>query len=207
MTEASAPTLLDRMGGISGLIYASIPTVAYVVADAMAGLNVAVIVAVATSVGLIVVRKIRSEPIQPAVSGLLGVAFAAFIAYQTGSAENYFIPGIWISLVMAIVFAGSILVRRPLVGVLWSALTSQGSAWRDQAGARRAFDVATFAFVVVFTSRFVVQQWLYGAGSTGWLAVARIGMGYPLLALALLVSYRAARRAKQIHAVCTPSVA
>ena len=196
-TDERPPTLLDRMGGVAGLVSASVPTFAYVIANAIAGLDAAVVVAVAASVGLIVLRKIRKEPIQPAVSGLLGVVVAALIAFYTGSAEGYFLPGIWACLVAAVVFAVSVLVRRPLVGVIWDLLTSAGprQSWRSDTVALHAFDVATLTFVAVFAARFLVQEWLYDAGSTGWLAFARIAMGYPLLALALLVTYWAARRA------------
>ncbi|MET0475940.1 MAG: DUF3159 domain-containing protein [Mycobacterium sp.] len=192
------PTLLDRMGGVSGLVSASVPTLAYVVTNAIAGLDAAVVVAVCASVGLIVLRKARKQPIQPAVSGLLGVVVAALIAFYTDSAEGYFLPGIWASLVLAIVFAASLVVRRPLVGVVWSRLTSAESRqpWHADKGALHAFDVATLAFVVVFAARFVVQDWLYDAGSAGWLAFARIAMGYPLLALTLLVTLWAVRRAR-----------
>jgi hypothetical protein len=193
-------TLLERMGGVSGLTYASIPSIAYVVANAIAGLDAAVVVAVGASVGLIVLRMVRKEPVQPAVSGLVGVAIAALIAYQTGSAENFFLPGIWFSLLAALAFAVSIVVRRPLVGVIWHALTHHASgepSWRTDAKSVRDFDIATLTFVALFLSRFVVQQWLYDLGSTGWLAFARIGMGYPLLALALMVAYWAGRRARR----------
>lgn len=196
-TAERQPTLLDRMGGVAGLVYASIPTVAYVIANAIAGLDAAVVVAVGASAGLIALRLLRKEPIQPAVSGLFGVVVAALIAYQTGSAENYFLPGIWISLAMAVVFAVSVVVRRPLVGVIWNALTSENAAWRSDRRTRYVFDIATLTFVAVFVARFVVQQWLYDAGSTGWLAFARIGMGYPLLAVALLVTYWSIKRAKR----------
>jgi hypothetical protein len=192
------PTLLDRMGGVSGLVYASVPTFAYVIANAIAGLDTAVVVAVGASVGLIVLRKFRKESIQPAVSGLLGVVVAALIAFYTGSAEGYFLPGIWASLVMAVVFTVSVLVRRPVVGVVWNLLASADArqSWHTDKVALRAFDVATLAFATVFVARFVVQYWLYGVGSAGWLAFARIAMGYPLLALALLVTYWAVRRAR-----------
>lgn len=212
MTETNpaekSPTILERMGGISGLVYASVPTFAYVIANAIAGLNVAVVVAVGASAGLIVLRLLRKEPIQPAVSGLLGVVIAALIAYFTGSAENYFLPGIWISLILAVVFTGSVLARRPLVGVLWSLVTSVDArhTWRDDKVVLRTFDVATLVFVAIFASRFVVQQWLYDAGSTGWLAVARLGMGYPLMGLAILVTYWAVRRAKKRLKVVTDEV-
>jgi hypothetical protein len=121
------------------------------------------------------------------------------IAFYTGSAEGYFLPGIWMSLAMAVVLTVSIAVRRPLVGVVWNALTSAGDArrvWHADKVALRAFDVATLTFVAVFAARFAVQDWLYDAGSAGWLAVTRIAMGYPLLALALLVTYWAVRRAR-----------
>ena len=199
MTEADRqPTLLERMGGVSGLVVGAAPSLAYVIANAIAGLDAAVVVAVSVSVGLIVLRKFRKEPIQPAVSGLLGVVVASLIAFYTGSAEGYFLPGIWMSLGMAVVLTVSVMVRRPLVGVVWNALTSAGerTVWHTDKRALRGFDVATLAFVVVFAARYVVQDWLYDAGSTGWLVFARIAMGYPMLALALLVTYWAARRAR-----------
>ncbi|MGW0161940.1 DUF3159 domain-containing protein [Mycobacterium sp. NPDC003323] len=209
-TEEREPTLLERMGGIAGLVYASVPTFAYVIVNAIAGLTVAVLVALAVSAGLIVVRRLRGEPIQPAVSGLLGVALAAGIAYFTGSADNYFLPGIWISLAAAAAFTVSVLVRRPLVGVIWNLLRSTGPDpnWRADKAVLRGFDVATIAFVVLFAARFVVQQWLYDGGHTGWLAFARIAMGYPLLGVALLVVFWAVRRANRLTAtVPTPDPA
>ena len=192
------PTLLERMGGVSGLVAGAVPTFAYVITNAIAGLDAAVVVAVAVSIGLIVLRRMRKESIQPAVSGLLGVVVASLIAFYTGSAEGYFLPGIWMSLAGAVVFAVSVLVRRPLVGAIWNVLTSAGArkAWHTDKRVLYGFDIATLAFVAVFASRYVVQDWLYDAGSTGWLAFARIVMGYPMLGLALAVTYWAIRRAR-----------
>lgn len=202
-TDERTPTLLERMGGVSGLVYASIPTLAYVIVNAIAGLNAAVVVAVGASAGLIALRMLRKEPLQPAVSGLLGVVAAAAIAYYTGAAEGYFLPGIWFSLVAAVVFTVSLAVRRPLVGVIWNLMRSTGPdpAWRADTVVLRGFDVATATFAAVFAARFLVQDSLYDAGSTGWLAIARIAMGYPLLGLSLVVVYWAVRRANRRRAV------
>ncbi len=63
--------------------------------------------------------------------------------------------------------------------------------------ALHAFDVATLAFVALFSARFVVQQWLYDGGLTGWLAFARIAMGYPLLGAVSVIVYWAIRRANR----------
>lgn len=188
------PTLLQQMGGVSGLIYASLPSMVFVAADAVAGLNAAVGLAVGAGAGIAGWRLLRKEPLQPAFSGLLGVGIAAVIAYQTGDAKDYFLVGIWLSFVLAVVFLASVLLRRPLVGVIWGVLSGRGNAWRADRRARVGYDVATLAVTAVFAARFVVQNWLYGEDSTGWLAFARISMGYPLTAVALVVIVWAIRR-------------
>jgi hypothetical protein len=187
-------TLLEQMGGVSGLIYASVPSAVFVIADAITGLHVAVAVAVGTGVAIAVLRMVRKEPIQPALSGLLGVGVGAFVAYQTGDAKDYFLVGIWLSFVSAVAFFASVLVRRPLVGVIWGALSGRGQAWRADRRSRVGYDIATLAVAAVSASRFVVQNWLYAADSTGWLAFARIAMGHPLTVLALVAVVWAVRR-------------
>jgi hypothetical protein len=191
------PTPLQQAGGVPGLLYAGAPSVVFVVADAVAGLHTAVAVAVGAGAGITGLRLLRREPLQPAVSGLLGVAIAAFIAYQTGEAKDYFLVGIWVSLVLAVVFFASVLLRRPLVGVIWGAMSGSGQAWRTDRPSRFGYDLATLALGAVFAARFVVQNWLYGLDATGWLAFARIAMGYPLAALALVVAVWAVRRASR----------
>jgi hypothetical protein len=189
------PSALQQMGGVPGLIYASVPSVVFVVAEAVTGLHAATALAVGAGAGITLLRLLRKEPLQPAVSGLLGVAISAFIAYQSGDAKDYFLVGIWGSLAFAVVFLASVLVRWPLVGVIWGAMSGGGRAWRSDSSARMGYDVATLALVATFASRFVVQNWLYDLDATGWLAFARIAMGYPLSGLALVVVVWAVRRA------------
>lgn len=189
------PTVLQQAGGVPGLIYASVPSVVFVVAEAVTGLRTATALAVGAGAGIALLRLLRKEPLQPAVSGLVGVAISAFIAYQSGDAKDYFLVGIWGSLVFAVVFFASVLVRWPLVGVIWGAMSGRGQAWRADRSARMGYDVATLALVATFAARFVVQNWLYDLDATGWLAFARIAMGYPLSGVALVVVVWAVRRA------------
>jgi hypothetical protein len=86
-------------------------------------------------------------------------------------------------------------VRRPLVGVLWSVLNGSGFGWRADRRVRFGFDVATLIWAVFLLARFGVQRWLYEVQEVGWLGVARLAMGLPLTAVAALVTLWAIRRA------------
>ncbi len=192
------PTMLEQMGGLSGLIYSSVPVLVFVtVYVPTSSLAAAIWSAVGSAVLILIWRLIRREKIQPAISGLVGVGVAAFIAYRVGAARGYFLFGIWTSLFYGGVFAISMIARWPLAGVVWSALNSKGMAWRKDPRCRRFYDVATVVWVVVFVARFVVQHWLYDLNAVGWLGFARIAMGWPLTAIAALVTIWAVRKADQ----------
>lgn len=190
--------LLDQMGGISGLIYSSLPVVVFVPVSTALGLVPAIVSALAVAALILVWRLWRRETVQPAVSGFIGVGVCAVIAYLVGQSKGYFLLGIWASLFWAAVFAGSVLVRRPIVGYIWGFIKDHDSSWRRVRKAVWAYDIATLIWVAVFLSRFFVQRYLYDMDQTGWLGVARITMGWPLTVLAALSMYfpiRVAQRA------------
>lgn len=193
--EPQEQTLLEQMGGISGLIYSSVPVLVFVLLNSLFGLTVAIWGSLGSAALITVVRVVRKEPLQPAISGFFGVGIAAFIAYRTGSAKGFFLFGIWASLVYGSVFLVSMAMRRPLVGVLWSFINGHGMAWRADRKAMFAYQLATLTWVAVFAARFIVQRWLYNEDQTGWLAFTRLAMGYPLTAIAVVVSVWAVTRA------------
>ncbi|OZM74674.1 hypothetical protein CFN78_05730 [Amycolatopsis antarctica] len=182
------------MGGVSGLIYSSVPVIVFVIANAIFGLTVGIWSALASAVAITVARVVRKEPLQPAISGFFGVAIAAFIAFRTGEAKGFFLFGIWASVIYGSVLIVSVVARWPLAGVIWNVLNGTGQAWRRDKKSRQAFDIATLALAAVFAARFVVQRWLYEEDYTGWLAFAKIAMGFPLYGLALLVVVWAVRK-------------
>ncbi|MGH3837669.1 MAG: DUF3159 domain-containing protein [Pseudonocardiaceae bacterium] len=192
---ARAPTLLEQLGGVGGLVSSVIPVVVFVAVNPLIGLQPAIWASLGAAMAVGVWRLVRREPLQPAVSGILGVAVCAFIAYRTGEARGFYLYGIWYSLVAGLVFLGSVVVRRPLVGVLWSVLNGSGFGWRTDRRVRFGFQVATLVWAVFFLARFGVQRWLYEEQETSWLGVARLAMGLPLTAVAALVTIWAIRRA------------
>ncbi|WP_327119344.1 DUF3159 domain-containing protein [Nocardia sp. NBC_01730] len=193
--ERAEQTLLEQLGGFSGLIYSTLPVVVFVPVNSVAGLAVAIWAALGVAAAILVWRLVRRSPVQPAISGFFGVGICAFIAYRMGEAKGFFLFGIYTSLVYAGVFLVSILVRWPLVGVMWGVLNGHGSDWRSDRRLVRFYDLATATWVVVFGARYLVQSQLYDTDRTGWLAFARIAMGWPLTAVALAVTVWAVRRA------------
>jgi hypothetical protein len=193
-TADRMPTLWEQMGGLVGFISASIPVAVFVIVNWATSMWPAIWSAVGVAVAIAIWRVLRKEQLMPAISGIFGVAIAAFIAYRVGEAKGFFLYGIWVSMVLGGLFLVSLVVRWPLVGVIWSGLNSHGFGWHANPKSRRDYDLATIAWTLVFGARVVVQQWLYNVDETTLLGVARIAMGYPLTALALLVTVWAVRR-------------
>lgn len=189
---------MDQLGGVSGLVYTSLPILIFVPVNSIWNLTAAIWAAVGVAVLIAAWRVFRNESIQPAISGVLGVAVSAFIAHRTGDAKGYFLFGIYTSLAYGAAFVVSILIRWPLVGIIWGFLNGHGNLWRRHKGAVRAYDIATAAWALVFGARYVVQSQLYDTDHTGWLAVARIAMGWPLAGLAFVVTIWAVRKADRI---------
>ncbi len=194
--RTGAHGLLDQMGGVSGLIYSSLPVLVFVPVSSLFGLIPAIAAALAVATAILIWRLARRETAQPAISGFFGVGICALIAYLMGESKGYFLLGIWTSLFWAVVFGASVLIRRPIVGYIWGWTNGHGQQWRAVPRAARAFDLITLVWAALFASRFVVQNHLYDADQTGWLGVARIAMGWPLTAVAALGTYLAIKVAQ-----------
>jgi hypothetical protein len=110
--------VLDQLGGWRGMVDASLPTVAFIVANGIGGLTVGIWGAVVAAVLVFLLRLLRRESIQQAVSGLFAVAVAVVIAARSGEARDFFVLGIIRNAGIGVVLLGSLLVRWPLVGVI-----------------------------------------------------------------------------------------
>lgn len=201
--------MLESIGGWSGTVITAIPTVVFVAVNAAATLRWAVVAAVGSAALLAGYRLARRQPVQQAITGLLGVVIASLIAARTGEAKGYFLLGIWSSFAYAAAFAASMLVRRPAVGLLWEFLdptpTNGDKPWHRHRPLLLAYSFATLGAVVVFLARGLVQLALFNHNATGWLAVARIAMGYPLYIAAVGFAFWVVRRAR--HTVTSGSTA
>jgi len=201
LRERTRQQMLDSLGGWSGTVISAIPLVVFVAVNAVAGLWPAIWASIAVAVLLAGYRLVRRQSLQQAVTGLFSVLVAAAIAAHTGQARGYFLLGIAGSILYGTVFALSLIVRRPLVGLLWEFLDPaplpDGQRWYRVGFLRRAYDLATLAGLAMFAARAVVQLSLFRDNRTGWLAVARIVMGFPLYLAVLGFGFWVVRRARQ----------
>src|SRR5690625_6389047 len=145
------------MGGWQGLVSTTLPIVVLVPVNSKWGLGPALIAALAVALVILVWRVVRKETIQPAISGFLGVAFCAAIAWFTGDAKGYFLYGIWASLVFAVIALISVLFKWPVVGVIWNGINAADMACQKVNPARCAYAIATLGWVVIIISRIIVQ--------------------------------------------------
>ena len=199
--EAYRQQLLNSIGGWSGSLITAIPTVVFVGVNAVASLHWAIAAAVASALLLAGYRFARRQSVQQALSGLVGVLIASIIAARTGEAKGYFLLGIWSSFVYAGALAATLVVRRPAIGLLWEFLdpTPDGAEprpWYRRRPLLLAYTLATAGATLMFLARGVVQLTLFEHNATGWLAVARIVMGYPLYIVAIGFAFWVVRRAR-----------
>jgi hypothetical protein len=196
-TEPRQPTTVaEAVGGPLGLLETSLPAVAFVMTYVASGsdTNVSAGVALGLTVILAAVRLARRESPRAALSGLVGVAFAAFVATRSGRAENFFLPGLLANAAYASAFLISLAVRRPLVAFIVTKLDGEGDGWREDPERLRAFTRATWLWAGLFLARLLVQLPLYLAGAVVALGIARTAMGLPLFALGLWLTWRLVHR-------------
>jgi hypothetical protein len=202
LRETFRQQLIAGIGGWTGALITAIPTAVFIVVNVTASLRIAIVAAVGSALVLTLYRLARKQSIQQALSGLFGVLIASIIAARTGQARGYFLFGIWTSFAYAVPFGVSILVRRPLVGLAWEFLDPTPSSddeppWYRRPVLLHAYMWATLAATLVFLSRGIVQAALYHRNATGWLAFARIAMGYPLFLAAAGVIFLVVGRARR----------
>ena len=110
--------VLDQLGGWRGMVDATLPTMAFIVANSLDGLRTGIWAALGAALLVFLLRLVRRESVQQAVSGLFAVGVAVAIAAFTGQARDFYVPGIIRNAGLAVVLFASVALRRPLVGVI-----------------------------------------------------------------------------------------
>ena len=107
------------------MLDATLPTVAFIVANAVNGLRTGIWAALGAAFLVFVLRLVRRESVQQAVSGLFAVGVAVAIAAASGQARDFFVLGI---------------VRNAVIGGCCSGPSRCAGRWSgwSRSGSRRA---------------------------------------------------------------------
>jgi len=159
--DLSAGTFLDAFGGARGLVDSSLPATVFVVVRFFADLNVAIAAAVATGLAVVALRSLRGQSLQQAFSGFFGLLLAVVIVRSTGSGKGIFLPGIAITAFSGVLFGVSLLVRRPAVALVLTAVDPKYGIWKEHAALRRACMISTAVWCASFFIRAAVAGTIY----------------------------------------------
>ena len=183
--------ILHAIGGWRGLVESSLPAVAFLVLFTVTKeLNLSLIAALAAAGVFTLIRLVQGSKLVSALTGLVGVAICAFAAYRTGNASDYFVVGFWTNGVYILAYLLSMLVRWPLMGLIFAVIRSEALSWRQNPVRLRQYMLATWIITVLMMLRLAVQVPLYFANNVEALGATRLIMGLPLYALGVWLAWR-----------------
>jgi hypothetical protein len=183
--------IISSIGGVRGLVESVLPSFVFLVLFLVTGsLQLSALVPVGVAIVFIVVRVATKLPITPAVTGAVGVGITAALAIVTGRAENNFILGILTNAAYLLAMLISLVLRRPLIGVIVGLLMGERAAnWRHEPRRYRVLTLVTWLWVALFAIRLVIEVPLYLTANVAGLGVAKLILGVPLYAVVLWVTW------------------
>ena len=182
--EDDQKKVVSALGGKKGLIDSGLPTLVFLIAFNFShSLNKSTTYALILSGLLTVLRLVRRETLQHALSGIIGVAVCAWFSRSTGHARDFYLPGLITNFAYGIAYAVANIAGWPLLGVMLGPILGENFAWRHVAERKGVYLKASWLWVGLFVSRLLIQYPLYRANQLNWLGTARLAMGYPLFFL------------------------
>ncbi|WP_414941570.1 DUF3159 domain-containing protein [Amycolatopsis sp. cmx-11-51] len=184
-------SLAQILGGRRGAIDASAPPAAFVIGWLIAGQSIAWGAGVAIGVAVLLgaYRVARGDKARAVVVSLAAVIAAALIALHTGRAEDFFLIQLLSNVASALLWAASIVIRWPLLGVVVGLVIGQKTRWRHDPALLRAYSRASWVWVFLqYTLRVVVYGSLWWSGQVVALGIARTVLSWPLVAVTVAVS-------------------
>ena len=186
-------SVLNGSGGLSGILIATIPTIVFVAVNSLTSLYQAVLSVGAAGVLVGCWQVVRRRPVRHALVGLAVAGVCAGIAAYTGEAKSFFVIPLLVPLVAAVACVVSIVVRRPLTGVLFNRLVGGPPEWRRDHRLRRIYTSTTVLLAVLNVISFALQAELYRENEIPFLAAFHVLTG-PVRPAVIVLTVLYARR-------------
>jgi hypothetical protein len=175
--------------GQQNLLDTVIPTVVFLLVNALWGFTWAMWTSLVVAVTLTVVRLWRRQPLQYTIGGTVGVILAIALPSIAGRGEAYFLPSIVSGALATLAALGSVLVRRPLLAWTSHLARRWPRDWYWHPRVRPAYSEVTLAWGAIFTLRLWLQLTLFLRAEMDRFAALSVLGGWPTTVVLLVVSY------------------
>lgn len=179
------------------------PTVAFVAANALGDLTAALVTAGVAAIAAFGWRLYRRQPVRQAVLGLLLVAACAAVATVTGEARGFFLIPALIPFAVIAVCVTTVLIGRPLTGIVLNRVAGGPSDWKSVPRLRRIYTVSTLTCAAVNVVNGALQVVYYRDDQPLVLGIVHIATG-PVFAVIVAITIAFVRRAKAGAAASAP---
>lgn len=181
--EAAAPravteaALFEAFGGLRGLVETTLPGLLFISWYTFnKDIHSAALTALGISAFLGVLRLVRRDTVKHAFSGVFGVAFGVLFAMMTGNAKDFYLPGMFYTLGLAVAYIVTAAAGVPLLGLVLGPVFKENLSWRKRnPGRKKAYTKASYAWGLILLGKSAVLFPLYLWGDTtrfGWVTVA-----------------------------------
>jgi hypothetical protein len=191
----SEPVAPPRKRRWEGIVVTAAPTVAFVAANALGNLTAGLVTAAVTAIAAFGRRLHRRQSLRQAALGLVLVAACAAVAVGTGEARGFFLIPTLIPFAVILVCVATVLIGRPLTGLILNRVAGGPAHWRSVPRLRRIHTVSTLTCAAVNVVNGFLQVVYYRDDQPLVLGIVHIATG-PVFAVIVAITIGCVRRAK-----------
>lgn len=175
--------------GRNSFFDAILPPIIFLLINGLVGFQAAMWSALILSAGIAILRIVRKQSLTYALAGVGSVAVAIGLARYLGKSEGFFLPGLISGSMTLLLTILSLVIRRPMVA--WTSYLARRWPldWYWHPQVRPAYSEVTFAWVIFFTARLLLQFALFENQDVNSLALTNFVTGWPATILLLIFSY------------------
>ena len=175
--------------GLNSFFDAILPPIIFLLINGLVGFQAAMWSALILSAGIAILRIVRKQSLTYALAGVGSVAVAIGLARYLGKSEGFFLPGLISGSMTLLLTILSLVIRRPMVA--WTSYIARRWPldWYWHPQVRPAYSEVTFAWVIFFTARLLLQFSLFENQNINSLALTNFVTGWPATILLLIFSY------------------
>ncbi len=177
------------LAGRTNILDSILPPLIFVLLNAIWGMQIAIWASLGLAVVIAIFRLLKRQTLLYALGGAGGVALAAAIAYLLGSAEGFFLPTIITGGITFLLAFVSVLVGRPMVAYTSYVARRWPLDWYWHPKVRPSYSEVTWAWVVFFGLRLLLQFNLFQQEEASLLGIVQFLTGWPATIILLIASY------------------